>query len=63
MARKQLTKYIPRDKRVAHSCSQRMNDVGVTPGYHFGGFRGGPEDRDVRERFMQEHSYEPRAAR
>jgi len=40
-----------------------MNDVGVTPGYHFGGFRGGPEDRDVRERFMQEHSYEPRAAR
>jgi hypothetical protein len=40
-----------------------MNDVGVTPGHHFEGFRGGPEDRDVRERFIQEHPHGARAAR
>lgn len=54
MVQKQLTKYISRDKRVAHSCGQRMNDVGVTPGHHSGGFRGGPGDQDVREHSIQE---------
>lgn len=40
-----------------------MNDVGVTPGHPFGGFRGGPGDRDGREHPMQEHPHGARSAR
>jgi cupin superfamily acireductone dioxygenase involved in methionine salvage len=43
--------------------AQRKNDLGIILGHDVGLRPGEPEDRDVREHFMQEHPHGARAVR
>ena len=54
MVQKQPTNHTTREKRVARSYGQRINNMGITPGRNFRRRPGGPGDQDVREHSIQE---------